>query len=418
MSTVPPKTPTHPDELRAIAARMGTPTYAYAEPVIRRQCQRLRALTDGLPTQLLYAMKANPSPALLAIIRDEGLGLDVVSPAEMLVALRLGFAPESLLFSASGMTEPEMARAVKSGVLPNIGDFAQLEAFGCAFPGEAVSLRINPKIGAGHHKHVVTAGKSSKFGIPISKLDAVRELLSTYDLRLVGLHQHIGSGLLEASALGEAVQVLIDIAQTFETLDFINIGGGLGTPDRPGQAPLPVDNFQAHVGERLRAFVDDSSGDLTVRLEPGRFLVAEAGTLLTRVTALKTVGDRTFALTDSGMGHLIRPALYDAYHTVYNLSNPDGALETYDVVGNICESGDAFARNRAVQQIRPGDVLALLDTGAYGMAMASHYNLRALPAEVVIRPEGTLDLVRERPSDEDVTDRWLRQTRAEASVSS
>ena len=418
MSTFPPKAPSYPDALRATAERFGTPTYAYAASIVRRQCRRLRTLTEGLPTRLMYAMKANPAPAILDLIRAEGFGLDVVSPAELLVALRLGFAPDALLFSASGMTEREMRLAVTQGVLPNIGDLAQLEVFGKSFPGERVSLRINPKIGAGHHAHVVTAGKSSKFGIPLSRLDAARELLTAHDLRLVGLHQHIGSGLLEASALGEAVQVLIDTARTFEGLEFINIGGGLGTPDRPDQTPLPVDNFQTHVVERLRAFVDETPQDLTVRLEPGRFLVAEAGTLLTRVTALKTVGDRTFALTDSGMNHLIRPALYDAYHAVYNLSNPDGAPQTYDVVGNICESGDAFARSRPVQTIRPGDVLALLDTGAYGMAMASHYNLRALPAEVMIRPDGTLDGIRERLSDEDVAARWLQPSRPASSVPS
>lgn len=417
MNAPPLKAPSEPNRLRDAAERFGTPTYAYVESILRRQCERLRRLVAGLPAQLLYAAKANANPAILRVMQSEGLGLDVVSPGEMELALRLGFAPDKLLFSATGMTDAEMQRAVEAGVLPNIGTLSRLDAFGQVFPGRTICVRINPKIGAGHHAHVVTAGDESKFGIPVDQLSTLRDTLQAHDLHLTGLHQHIGSGIHEPRELGRAVRVLLDIARTFEDLTFINVGGGLGTPHRPEDQPLDIDAFREGVIAPLQTFVDAYPGDITIRFEPGRYLTAEAGVLLIRVTALKSVGSRTFALTDSGMNHLIRPALYDAYHAVYNLSNPDGPLQTYEVVGNICESGDVLARDRPVQTIREGDVLAVLDAGAYGMAMASTYNLRPLPAEVMIRPEGALDGIRCRRSPAELAETLLHEADSESPVS-
>lgn len=409
----PLTTPPEPKRLSVAAARVGTPTYAYAESIIRRQCERLRTLVGDLPAQLLYAMKANANPAVLQIIQDEGLGLDVVSPGEMALALKLEFDPGALLFSAAGMTDAEMERAVTDSVLLNIGALSRLEAFGSIYPGEAVCVRLNPMIGAGHHEHVVTAGKSAKFGIPVDQFEQARRIIQSHNLRLIGLHQHIGSGIHNMAEYGAALEVLINTANTVDGLQFINVGGGLGTPRRPEDVQLQQETFAEHVVRPLQAFADAYPGDLTVRFEPGRFLVAEAGVLLTTVTTLKPVGDRTIAITDSGMNHLIRPSLYGAHHPVYNLSNPDGPLQTYDIVGNICESGDMVARRRAVQTLRPGDVLAILDTGAYGMAMASTYNLRPLPAEVLIRPDGTLDAVRRRRSPDELAEAMLRDAASE-----
>ncbi len=394
------KTPPDPDALRAVAARTGTPTYAYVESIVRRQCDRLRTLVDGIPTRLLYAMKANASPALLRIIHDEGLGLDVVSPGEMELALRMGFAPDELLFSSTGMSAAEMEHAVQRGVLPNIGTLSRLDAFGQQQPGAAVCVRLNPMIGTGHHEHVVTAGSASKFGIPVDQMDAVMRRIDRHQLNLVGLHQHVGSGVHNLSAYRKALDVLLRVAGDIDGLSFINVGGGLNTPQRPDDGDLEVEAFRAQIIQPLQRFVASYPTDLTIRFEPGRFLVAEAGVLLTQVHAVKQVGDRTIAITDTGMNHLIRPPLYDAYHAVYNLSNPDGALQPCDVVGNICESGDVIAKERPVQSITEGDLLAVLDTGAYGIAMASTYNLRPLPAEVVLHPDGTADCVRPRQSPE------------------
>ena len=413
MQATPLKTPPYADALLEATERFGTPTYVYAERTIRRQCAQLRQHLDGLPAKLLYAMKANTSPAVLRIIRDEGFGLDAVSPAELALALRLGFAPGDILFSANNMTEEEMDAAHESGVLLNIGELSRLEAYGRAYPGADVCVRLNPKIGAGHHEHVITAGERSKFGIPVEKTSDVQRIARAHGLRIVGLHQHIGSGILDGARLWQAISVLLNAAPDFPDVRFINVGGGLGIPYRPDEQPLQAANFQATVAEPLQAFAREHLGaDVQFWFEPGRYLVAEAGVLLVRVNTLKTAYGRVYAGTDSGMGHLVRPTVYGAYHAVTNLSNPDGPLRTYDVAGNICESGDLFAKGRPIQEIREGDVLAILDAGAYGMAMASEYNLRPLPAEVLISSDGTLHLTRRRVSPIELAERLLAEDEA------
>ena len=410
MQAIPIKTPDYADVLLEAAERFGTPTYVYAEGTIRRQCRRLREHLDGLPAKLLYAMKANTSPAVLRIIRDEGFGLDAVSPAELVLALRLGFAPADVLFSANNMTDEEMHAAHASGVLLNIGERSRLEAYGRAYPGADVCVRLNPKVGAGHHEHVITAGERSKFGIPVEQAADVRRVAEAHRLRIVGLHQHIGSGILDGARLWEATSVLLDAAVDFPDVRFINVGGGLGIPYRPDEAPLEAANFRSTVAEPLRAFARGHLGpDVRFWFEPGRFLVAEAGTLLVRVNTLKAAYGRVYAGTDSGMGHLVRPTVYGAYHAIANLSNPGGPLKTYDVAGNICESGDLFAKERPVQEVREGDVLAILDAGAYGMAMASEYNLRPLPAEALIGTDGALRLTRRRASPAELVERLLAE---------
>ncbi|QXD16003.1 diaminopimelate decarboxylase [Rhodocaloribacter litoris] len=409
------KQPFEPERLLHVARTFGTPTYVYSEAVVRRQIDRLRTHLAGLPLRLLYAMKANASPALLRLMRDEGLGIDAVSPGELEVALRTGFPPDRILFSANNMTDEEMHLAHGKGVLLNIGELSRLERYGRAYPGAEVCVRLNPQVGAGHHEHVITAGERSKFGIPVARLDEVRAVVARHGLRLVGLHQHIGSGILSAEVLWQAVRVLLDAARSFSGLRFLNFGGGLGIPYRPDEAPLDFDRFQQLIVDPLRAYLaEHPSKGMACWFEPGRFLVAEAGVLLMRVNTLKEANGRWFAGTDSGMSHLVRPAIYGAYHALFNLSNPAGPLRTYDVVGNICESADHFARDREVQEIREGDVLAVLDAGAYGMSMASHYNLRALPAEVFLPagPEAPPVLLRRRRTPQEVAEAWLAETTA------
>lgn len=402
------KVPAGVDALLAVVEAHGTPTYAYVEPVIRDRCTRLRSALDALPARLLYAMKANANPAVLRIIHAEGLGIDAVSPAELDLALRLGFSPDRVLFSANNMTEGEMHAAHRRGVMLNIGELPRLDAYGRAYPGTAVCVRLNPQVGAGHHEHVITAGEDSKFGIPVHQIDDVKALAREHDLQLVGLHQHIGSGILEAGDLWRAIEVMLEAANAFPDIRFVNVGGGLGIPYRPDDRPLDLDGFRETVVAPLQAFLHEHPSDeLEVWLEPGRYFVAEAGVLLVRVNTIKRANGRVFAGTDSGMGHLVRPTIYGAYHGIVNLSNPDGPTRLYDVTGNYCESADLFARARPVQEIREGDVLAILDAGAYGMSMASEYNLRPLPAEALVREDGTSVLVRRRETSEELVDRLL-----------
>ncbi|SRR5690606_18636738 len=393
------------------AEEFGTPTYLYSERIIREQCTKLRQHLEGIPIRLLYAMKANSNPAILRIMLDEELGIDAVSPGELHLARAVGFSPGRILFSANNMTDAEMVDAHGAGVLLNIGELSRLDKFGAFAPGSAVCIRLNPQVGGGHHEHVITAGERSKFGVPVEKVAQVKEIAARHDLAVRGLHQHIGSGILNTDVLWKAMRVLLEAAEKFPEIEFLNFGGGLGVAYRPDEAELDLENFRAVIVDPLRRFLErHPSKDLTFWFEPGRFLSAQAGVLLVRVNTVKSNRGRLFAGTDSGMGHLVRPAIYGAYHGIVNLSNPDGPLRTYDVTGNICESGDVFARERPVHEIREGDVLAILDAGAYGMAMASEYNLRPLPAEVLLTESGELRLIRRRGTVQELVERMLALT--------
>lgn len=399
--------PSHREQLLAVAGRFGTPTYAYFESTIRRQCAKLRQLFQGLNVRLLYAMKANSSPSILRIVEDESLGLEIVSPGELVLALKLGFPAERVLFSANNMTDEEMTAAHEAGALLNVGELSRLDRYGRAFPGSRVSVRLNPQVGAGHHEHVITAGAKSKFGIPVEEAPEVGRIVRRHGLELVGLHQHIGSGILEVNDFARAISVLIDAAPSFPDIRFLNFGGGLGVPYRPGESDLDFQTFRQTVLPMLHEFRSGRFEAVEYWFEPGRFIVAESGTLLVEANTIKRANGRTFAGTNSGMGHLARPTIYNAYHGIVNLSNAEGDWQTYDVAGNICESGDVFARSREIREIREGDMLAVMDAGAYGMSMASTYNLRPLPAEVMIRADGSLELVRPRLSPGELADQLI-----------
>ena len=402
------KTPASPSLLRDAAVQFGTPTYVYELAVIDRQIERLQGLFSGLPVDLLYAMKANSIPAIMQRLIDAGIGIDAVSPTELLLALHLGADPSQILYSANNMEDTEMHLAHEHGVLLNIGELSRLARYGAAYPGARVSIRLNPQIGAGHHEHVITAGAKSKFGIPVQDWDAVARVIDTYQLRLVGLHQHIGSGVQEASTMWDAMQVLLEVARPHTALEFINFGGGFGIPYHAGASGLDLVGLRDQLHDALLQYQRDHPSEvLRFRFEPGRYFVAEAGSLLVEVNCVKQANGRTWVGTNSGFNHLIRPSMYGAHHEVYNLSNPSGSTESYYVVGNVCESGDIFARDRAVQEIREGDILAILDAGAYGSSMASLYNLRSLPAEVMASSDGTFTLLRPRQSPREILDAWL-----------
>ena len=404
MTPLPPvltslKSAPQPEVLLEAADRFGTPLYVHFEATVRERCQNLKTALDGLPTRLLYALKANATPALLRIIADEGFGFDAVSPGELALLRALGVDLSRVLYTTTSASDDELEIAAHSGALLNIDDIERIDTFGSRHPGADVCIRFNTGVGAGHHKHVVTGGKEAKFGVPMDQAEEVAEVAARHGLRVVGIHQHAGSGVREPEMLWPAVETLIETAGLFPDLQFVNAGGGLSVPYHPEDTALDPARLRSGVAQpALDALAASGHGDVAIWFEPGRYLVAESGVLVTQVHTLKTTADRTFAGTDSGFNQLLRPTLYDSYHALTNLSNPDGPLHTYDVVGNVCESGDLFARQREVQELRRGDRLAVLDTGAYGVAMASTYNLRPLPAEVLVREDGQLELVRPRLS--------------------
>jgi len=401
-----PRLPRRPDDLVKAVELAGTPTYVYDLSVIRERIDQLKSHLQGVPTLLKFAMKANSAPPLLEVIRKEGLGIDAVSPGEVELALRVGFRPDQILFSGNNMTDEEMHATHGVGVRLNVGELSRLRRFGEAYPGSMVCIRINPNIGAGHHAHVITAGEDSKFGIPVELLTEVTRIAAQHNLIIDGIHQHIGSGILDTEVLWRAMSVLLEAALDFPHLSFINVGGGLGIPYTPGDTALDMDRWETVIVDPLKKYLAlHPSAHLSVMLEPGRFLVAECGTLIAQANTVKKTAKRTFVGLDAGMGHLIRPALYGAYHAISNLSNPDGKLQRYDVVGNICESADFFARDRMIQSIREGDLLAIQDAGAYGMSMFSPYNTRSAPAEVLLTADGPV-VYRERMSSTDLVN-WL-----------
>lgn len=385
-----------------LAAKYGTPLYVYDLDRVRAQAKALRTAFSYQPLHLLYAIKANPNPAVARVLLEEDFGIDAVSPGEVAWALKLGWKPERILYTENNSTDVEMRQAMAQGVLINCGSLDRLERLGRA-GGKECAVRFNPDAGAGEHDHTITAGPKTKFGVHSSQVDQVLAIEKATGIKVVGCHMHIGSNILDADAFVAAMQVILGIAKRLPNLRFIDFGGGLGVPYKPEQKPLDLQRVGAEASKLMARLVSEYGKNLALHLEPGRFLVAESGTLLTTVTSVKRnpASDghpaRTFVGCDSGFNHLVRPTMYGSYHPIANLSHPQAASESVDVVGNLCESGDVFARERVLPRPELGDVLAIGVAGAYGIAMSSMYNLRPLPAEVAIQG-GQDRLVRPRQS--------------------
>lgn len=387
-----------PRRAAALAERFGTPFYAYSARTLRARCRSLARAFPGAAVR--YAMKANANPAVLDLVRREGMGVDTVSPWEVRLAREVGFRKRDIVYSGSMPSDDDLAAVHREGVTVNLDALSSLHRYGKRFPGARVSLRLNLEIGGGHHPHVITAGPDSKFGLSADDLPEARAICATHGLQIVGLHQHIGSGIFEASLFLDALDALLACLGDFPALEFVDVGGGFGVPYRDDERPVDLDAWGKAVTARFDAAVASYGRPLTLVLEPGRYVVCEAGLLVARVTTLKRTRDRVFVGTDSGMHHLIRPALYQSWHPVATWPRRDVKPERCFVVGPICESGDVLAEDRLMPVPEEGDLVVVGNAGAYGFAMASHYNLRALPAEVMVDgDEWTLIRRRERYRD-------------------
>jgi len=393
-------------QLIDIADRFGTPVYIYDAGVIRAQIERVRGAFAALPFQPFYAMKANGALAILRLIREGGFGCDCVSPGEIFIARRAGFTPEQIWFTCSNVSDDDLRAVGDPSIVINVNSMSEIDrvlALGLPNP---IALRVNPDVGAGHHADVVTAGGGVKFGIDLAEVSSARMVVEDGGRKVVGLHAHIGSGVDDLVPLLESARRLLDLSGEFANLRFINFGGGLSIPYRPGDREFPIaaygDELTHLAGQRLRA------RNLTAILEPGRYVVAQSGTLLARVTAKRISGGLTWVGCDTGFNHLARPSKYNAYHHIVNVSRQSEAKEDVVVAGNLCESGDVFTRSaagevetRSIDAVRVGDLLAFRDAGAYGFSMASHYNARLLPPEVMV-DAGQATLIRERQTFEDL----------------
>lgn len=400
-----------------IAARFGTPLYIYDAAVIERQIANVKRAFARLPFQPFYAMKANGNIAILRLIREHGFGCDAVSPGEIRLARHAGFSPENIWFTCSNVSDEDMRAVGDERIVINVNSMSEIDRYLALGLPNPIALRVNPDIGAGHHHDVVTAGGGVKFGIDIAEIETARVIVEDAGRKVVGIHSHIGSGVDSFRPLIEAARRLIEITPSFPHLRWINFGGGIGTPYRPGEPDFPIDDYGREltaVGERmLRA------RDLTAILEPGRYIVAQSGTLVTRVTAKRVSAGVDWVGCDTGFNHLVRPSKYGSYHHIVNVTTggPHSLRETYDasrltdeavVSGNICESSDVFTRDasgtpipRKLDPTSVGDLLAFCDAGAYGFSMGSHYNARLLPPEVLVRGD-EVQLIRRRQTFDDL----------------
>lgn len=354
--------------------------YVYDSAGMRQAARALGALRSV--ARVLYAMKANPHPQILKLLHEEGLDFDCVSRGEVerLLEAVPDLARERILYTPNFAPRDEYAWALAQGVRVTIDSVYPLQAWPELFAGRDLFVRIDTGIGRGHHRHVRTAGAHSKFGIPLAQLDELKRLAERCNVRIVGLHAHTGSGIFEVSNWERNAELLCEIAQRFRDVLIVDVGGGLGVPDRAGQAALDLSKLDAALG-----LVRTTHPQLSLWLESGRYLVAAAGVLLARVTQRKSKGELEYVGIATGMNSLIRPALYGAYHEIVNLSRcEEPATELVNVVGPICESGDILGHDRLLPQTREGDILLIANAGAYAHSMSSRYNLREPAEEICI----------------------------------
>ncbi|HIT62948.1 MAG TPA: diaminopimelate decarboxylase [Candidatus Ventrimonas merdavium] len=390
----------------ALARQYGTPLYVCNERILRQRCRDLKNMVTYPKFVVDYSAKANCSLAFLQIVRSEGLEADAMSPGEIYMERMAGFSPEEIFYICNNVSAEEMQYAIDAGVRVSVDSVSQLEQFGRLAPGHEVAVRFNPGVGAGHHEKVVTAGKQTKFGVDPEDIPQVRAILERYDLKLVGINQHIGSLFMTGEAFVASLSALFEIAKQFPDLEFVDMGGGFGIPYKKEQdeAPLDLQELGAAIDRALYGFSEEYGRQITFRIEPGRYISAESNVILSTVHAVKHNHDRKFVGCDCGFNVLQRPVMYGSYHGVEIFREqdvPSEKEETVTIVGNICESGDILAKDRTLPEIREGDTLCILDAGAYGFTMASNYNNRLRPAEILIRENGQVVLTRER---EELTD--------------
>ena len=387
-----------------LAEEFGTPLYLMSENKIRENYRRFNSAFSRHygKIRVLYSAKANTNISILKILRSEGAWIDTVSAGEVYLALEAGFQPEQIFYTGINVGDEELHYVIEKKVKVNLDSLSQVKRLLKIGVPPALSVRINTEFGAGHHAYVVTAGKTTKFGVQEETALKAYELAKGAGVERFGIHMHIGSGIMDANSHLQAAEKLLMTARRIHNelkinFDFVDFGGGFGVPYKPDEKEADIEHFgEKLVGLFKKRIAEYSLGEPELWFEPGRYMVAEAGILLTRVNAVKQTPDRKFVGVDAGFNTLIRPAMYGSYHHILVANNLDApSTEKYDVVGPICESGDVLAKERMLPPISEGDVLAILNAGAYGFSMSSQYNSRPRPAEVLVK-DGRYALIRER----------------------
>ncbi len=387
--------------LLAIAQEFGSPVYVYDASKIVSQYNRLtQAFKQVKQVKLNYAVKALSNVAILKLMNSLGAGLDTVSIQEVRLGLAAGVSPSNIIFTPNGVSLEEIEEVSAMGVQINIDNLSILEQFGAKYPSTPVCIRINPHVMAGGNSNISVGHIDSKFGISIHQIPHILRIVENTEMTINGVHMHTGSDILDIDVFLYASEILFDTAKHFKDLDFIDFGSGFKVPYKEGDIETNIEEFGEKLSKRFNDFCKEYGKDITLGFEPGKFLVSESGFFLAKVNVVKQTTSTVFAGIDSGFNHLIRPMLYNSHHDIINVSNPEGRERFYSIVGYICET-DTFASNRRISEITEGDIIAFKNAGAYCFSMASNYNSRYRPAEVLWYNEKA-HLIRKRETFEDL----------------
>ncbi|MEN8899853.1 MAG: diaminopimelate decarboxylase [Nonlabens sp.] len=388
-------------DLLNIAREHGSPVYVYDVEVIVAQYERLvSAFAKAKNLRIHYAVKALSNISILKLFKQLGAGLDTVSLQEVELGLAAGVDPKKIIFTPNGVSLEEIEKVAAKGVQINIDNLSILEQFGSKHPKTPVCIRINPHVMAGGNANISVGHIDSKFGISIHQIPHILRIVENTGMTVNGVHMHTGSDILDIGVFLYATEILFETAAKFKNLEFIDFGSGFKVPYKEGDVSTDIEDLGEQLCERFNQFCKNYGREITMAFEPGKFLVSESGQFLAQVNVVKQTTSTVFAGVDSGFNHLIRPMLYGSYHGIKNISNPDGKNRFYSVVGYICET-DTFANNRQIAEITEGDILSFSNAGAYCFSMASNYNSRYRPAEVLWY-NGKSHLIRERETMKDI----------------
>ena len=383
-----------------LVEQYGCPLYVYDSAVIERQYKRITDAFKVKNLKINYACKALSNINILKFFKELGAGLDTVSVQEVELGIHAGFAPQEIIYTPNCVSLEEIQEAVDFGVKINIDNISILEQFGQAHIDVPVCIRINPHIMAGGNHKTSVGHIDSKFGISIHQMPLVHRIIEATGIKVEGVHMHTGSDILDPDVFLFGAEILLKIAREFPNLEYIDFGSGFKVPYKEGDIETNIEELGEKISERFNEFCREYGQDITLMFEPGKFLVSESGSFLVQVNVVKQTTSTVFAGIDSGLNHLIRPMFYNAYHRITNVSKPEGKARFYTVVGYICET-DTFGINRRIAEIHEGDILCIHNAGAYCFSMASNYNSRFRPAEVLIY-KGKPFLIRKRETMEDL----------------
>lgn len=387
--------------LSAIANEFGSPVYVYDAEKIMFQYERLtNAFSEIAKLRINYAAKALSNISILKLMNKMGSGLDTVSIQEVKLGLKAGFDPSKIIYTPNGVSLEEIEEVTKLGAQINIDNLSILEQFGARHPKVPVCIRINPHVMAGGNTNISVGHIDSKFGISIHQIPHLLRIVENTGMNINGIHMHTGSDILDIEVFLYASEILFDTAKHFKDLEFLDFGSGFKVPYKEGDIETNIEELGEKLSKKFKSFCEEYGRELTLAFEPGKFLVSEAGQFVAKVNVIKQTTSTVFAGIDSGFNHLIRPMLYGSRHEIRNISHPEGKQRFYSVVGYICET-DTFATNRRISEIKEGDFLAFSNAGAYCFTMASNYNSRYRPAEVLWYNEKA-HLIREREDFEDL----------------